>query len=443
MVDVDIIVKNGIVLTMDDQNTVFDQGMVAVSGDSIHWVGEQCSAPVFSAKTTVDARGGIISPGLVNGHTHAAMSLFRGLADDLPLMTWLNDYIFPVERRMDEDFVYTGSLLACAEMILSGTTTFCDMYLFEEATARAAHEAGMRCIVGEVFYDFPSPNYGDIDNGFHYVEGMIEHWREDPLVSIGIEPHALYTCTPQLLKRAGSLAERHNLPIITHIAETTTEIEEIHRRYRKTPFRHLHDLGLLNSRLIAVHCVHVEDEDIVLLAESGVRLVTTPESNMKLASGTARVKRYQDAGLTVGLGTDGCASNNDLDMFGEMDTVSKLGKISTMDPTAAPAQVVYKMATIEGAKALGMEKSIGSIQPGKKADIIIIDTNSPHMTPMYEPFSHLVYTANGGDVTHSIIGGRLVMENRRLLTLDIQNVLEAARSKQKNVLGWLGRGNGK
>lgn len=443
MNDVDIIIKNGIVLTMNDQNTVIDQGLVAVSGDIIHWVGKERSAPNFSATTTLDARGGIISPGLVNGHTHAAMSLFRGLADDLPLMKWLNDYIFPVERNMDEDFVYTGTTLACAEMILSGTTTFCDMYLFEEATARAAHEAGMRCIVGEVFYDFPSPNYGEIDNGFTYVEDMIERWRGDPLVSIAVEPHALYTCTPQLLKKAASLAERHDLPIITHIAETTAEIDEIHRRYGKTPFRHLQDLGLLNSRLIAVHCVHVEDADLPLLAEGGVRIVTTPESNMKLASGTARVKTYQDAGLTVGLGTDGCASNNDLDMFGEMDTVSKLGKISTMDPTAAPAPVVYKMATIEGARALGMDQFIGSIEPGKKADIIVINTDVPHLTPMYEPFSHLVYAANGGDVTHTIIGGRLVMENRRLLTLDLQDVLDAARSKQKAVLGWLGRGTGK
>ncbi|HDR16948.1 MAG TPA: S-adenosylhomocysteine deaminase, partial [Desulfobacteraceae bacterium] len=294
-----------------------------------------------------------------------------------------------------------------------------------------------------VFYDFPSPNYGEIDNGFAYVENMIERWRDDPLVSIAIEPHALYTCTPELLKRAGLLAERHDLPFITHVAETSSEIDEIHRRYGKSPFRHLDDLGLLNSRLIAVHCVHVQDEDVSLMAEKGVRVVTTPESNMKLASGTARVKKYLEAGLTVGLGTDGCASNNDLDMFGEMDTAAKLGKISTMDPTAAPAPVVYKMATIEGAKALGMEKRIGSIEPGKKADIIIIDTNTPHMTPMYEPFSHLVYAANGGDVTHTIIGGSLVMENRRLLTLDLQDLLEAARSKQKTVLGWLAGENGK
>jgi 5-methylthioadenosine/S-adenosylhomocysteine deaminase len=311
------------------------------------------------------------------------------------------------------------------------------MYLFEEAAARAARDAGMRCIVGEVFYDFPSPNYGEIDSGFAYVENMIERWRDDPLVSIAIEPHALYTCTPELLKRAGAMAERHNLPLITHVAETSSEIDEIDRRYGKTPFRHLYDLGLLNHRLIAVHCVHVQDEDVSLMAENGVRVVTTPESNMKLASGTARVKKFLDAGLTVGLGTDGCASNNDLDMFGEMDTAAKLGKISTMDPTAASAPSVYKMATMDGAGALGMEKSVGSIEQGKKADIIIIDTSAPHMTPMYEPFSHLVYAANGSDVTHTIIGGRLVMENRRLLTLDIQDVLEAARSKQNNVLGWL------
>jgi 5-methylthioadenosine/S-adenosylhomocysteine deaminase len=441
MIEVDMVVKNGLVLTMDSRANVFDQGLVAVSGDSIEWVGSEHSAPAFSGATTIDARGGIISPGLVNGHTHAAMSLFRGLADDLPLMEWLNDYIFPVEKQMDNDFVYTGTILACAEMILSGTTTFCDMYLFEEAVAEAARKAGMRCLAGEVFYDFPSPNYGGIDNGFAYVESMIERWKDDPLVSIAIEPHALYTCSPELLRRAGDLAESNDLPYITHVAETKSEIVEIKRRYGKSPFRHLHDLGLLNSRLISVHCVHVEDEDVSLMAERGVRVVTTPESNMKLASGTARVKEFLKAGLTVGIGTDGCASNNDLDMFGEMDTAAKLGKISTMDPTSASAPQVYKMATIEGAKALGMEKSIGSLEKGKKADIIIIDTNTPHMTPMYEPFSHLVYAANGSDVTHTIIGGRLVMEDRRLLTLDIHDVLEAARSKQKIVLQQLDRGN--
>ena len=437
---VDMLVKNGMILTMDRRNTVFDRGTVAVSGDTIRWVGEEENAPPFSASVTLDARGGIVTPGLVNGHTHAAMSLFRGLADDLPLSEWLYEYIFPVERRMDEAFVYTGTALACAEMILSGTTTFCDMYLFEEAAARAAHDAGMRCILGEVFYDFPSPNYGEIDRGFEYAEDMINRWGDDPLISIAVEPHSLYTCTPELLKRAGALAARHGLPLITHAAETGSEIEEIYRLYRRSPFRHLQDLGLLNSNLIAVHCVHPEEEDISLMAENGVRVITAPESNMKLSSGVAPVTRLRDAGITVGIGTDGCASNNDLDMFGEMDTLAKLQKVSTMDPTAASAPEVFRMATIEGAKALRMEASIGSIEKGKKADIIVVDTSAPHMTPMYDPFSHLVYTACGSDVIHSIIGGRTVMEDRRLLSLDLQNVLEAAREKQRVVSGWL---NGK
>jgi 5-methylthioadenosine/S-adenosylhomocysteine deaminase len=444
MIDVDMIVRNGIVLTMDRQNTVYDRGVIAISGNTIRWVGNEGSPFPFSSSTTIDARGGIISPGLVNSHTHAAMSLFRGLADDLPLMQWLNDYIFPVERRMDQDFVYTGAILACAEMILSGTTTFCDMYLFEEATALAARDAGMRCVLGEVFYDFPSPNYGEIDRGFDYVEEMIHRWRDDPLISIAVEPHSLYTCAPELLQRAAALATRHGLPLITHVAETTSEIDEIYRRYRKTPFQHMNDLGLLDSNLIAVHCVHVGEADISLMSENRVKVVTTPESNMKLASGIAPVKKLQDAGITVGIGTDGCASNNDLDMFGEMDTTAKLGKVSTMDPTTASAPSVLRMATIQGAKALGMEATIGSIEEGKSADIIIVDTSTPHMTPMYDPFSHLVYAANGGDVTHTIIGGRLVMENRRLITLNIEDVLDAARSKQRKVLDWLnGQGSRK
>ncbi len=434
---VDMTIRGGMVLTMDEADTVFEHGLVAVTGDTIRWVGNEADAPEFPASITVDAGGGIISPGLINGHTHAAMSLFRGLADDLPLMEWLNNYIFPVERRMNDDFVYAGTALACAEMILSGTTTFCDMYLFEKSAARAAREAGMRCVLGEVFYDFPSPNYGDIDSGFAYVEEMIEYWRDDPLVSIAVKPHALYTCAPELLKRAGALARRHGLKLVTHVAETISEIEEIHRRYRKTPFQHLNDLGLLDDNLIAVHCVHLDEKDISLMAGAGVKVITTPESNMKLASGAAPVQRLINEGLTIGLGTDGCASNNDQDMFSEMDTFAKLQKISTMDPTAAPAREVYRMATIDGADAIGMKSVTGSIAEGKKADIIVVRTDAPHMTPMYDPFSHLVYAANGGDVTHTIIGGRLVMENRRLLSLDLGNVLEAAEEKKMAVKGWL------
>jgi 5-methylthioadenosine/S-adenosylhomocysteine deaminase len=365
------------------------------------------------------------------------MTLFRGLADDLPLMEWLNHYIFPVESRMDREFVRTGTLLACAEMILSGTTTFCDMYLFEDEVAEAAQEAGMRCLVGEVLYDFPSPNYGPIDEGLKYTESLIRKWQGHPLVSIAVEPHAVYTCNPDLLVRANELSKRYRVPLITHVAESASEIEEVKKKYGKPPFEHLESLGILGPHLIADHCVHLDDAEIRRMVKHDVKVIHLPESNMKLASGISPVPRLLAEGITVGLGTDGCASNNNLDLFEEMDTTAKVHKVNAMDPTVLDALTVFRMTTLSGAKALGMADRIGSLEVGKKADVIVIDTHKPHLTPMYTPYSHLVYAAKGSDVSHCLINGRLVMENRKLLTLDLQHVLRDATEVSKRVLSWL------
>jgi 5-methylthioadenosine/S-adenosylhomocysteine deaminase len=432
----DILIQNGMILTLDPELTVIENGAVAIQGDSIAYVGPD-RIPFLSASKLIDAHGGIVLPGLVNGHTHAAMTLFRGLADDLPLMEWLSGYIFPAESRMDKDFVRTGSLLACAEMILSGTTTFCDMYLFEDEVAKAARQSGMRSLVGEVLYDFPSPNYGPIEKGFAYTEHLIEKWKTDPLVSIAVEAHALYTCSPDLLKTAHAVSRRHGVPLVIHVAETLSELAEIQAKYGKKPFEHLESLGILGPHIIADHCVHLDDSEIDRMVRHRVNVITNPESNMKLASGSAPVCRMIAAGIPVGLGTDGCASNNNLDMLLEMDTAAKLQKIAAMDPTALDAVTVLKMATIEGAKALGFGDITGSLEPGKKADIIIVDTRKPHLTPLYNPYSHLVYAAGGADVSHSIINGRLVMENRKLLTLDLEDILSRAGEKAALVNQWL------
>ena len=438
MQTVDILIKNGNILTLDDQNSTLESGFLCVTGDTITHVGKT-GEDDFAPARTLDAHGGLILPGLVNGHTHAAMSLFRGLADDLPLMEWLNHYIFPVESRMDADFVYTGTLLACAEMILSGTTTFCDMYLFEEQVARAAKEAGMRCLVGEVLYDFPSPNYGPIEKGLEYTESLIQKWRNDPLVSIAVEPHSLFTCSPSLLQASNEIALKYKVPLIIHVAETAQEVSEVKERYGKTPVEHLHALGVLDAHLIADHCVHLEDADIERMAEHGGKVVHNPESNMKLASGIAPIPQLLAHGVTVGLGTDGCASNNNLDLFTEMDMAAKLHKLHTMDPTVMDAITVLRMATIEGAKALGLDHLIGSLEAGKKADIIIVDTNKPHLTPIYNPYSHLVYAARGNDVIHSMIRGQWVMRDRELLTLNLTDLLMRARRKSMQVREWLGQ----
>lgn len=429
----DILILNGDILTLDKELPQrLDSGAIAVLDGKIAAVGPTTKIMTsYYAPKVIDASGCVVLPGLINSHTHAAMTLFRGLADDLPLMEWLNDHIFPAEARLTEKWVYWGTMLACAEMILSGTTTFCDMYLFEHKVAEAAKDAGMRALVGEVLYDFPSPCYGPIENGLKHTESLIEKWRGDPLVRIAVEPHALYTCSPKLLKQCCKIARQNKVPLVVHLSENEAEVQQIIERYGSRPVQHLSNLELLGPGLVADHCVALDDKDISLLAANNVKVVHNPESNMKLASGIAPVPRLLDAGITVALGTDGCASNNNLDMFGEMDTCAKLHKAATLDPTVLPAETVLEMATINGAAALGWEGRLGRIAPGMLADIIVVDFAKPHLTPVYNPVSHLVYAAGAADVRTSIIGGRIVMEDRKLLTLDIEEIFAHAREFAK------------
>jgi 5-methylthioadenosine/S-adenosylhomocysteine deaminase len=423
---VDLLIRNGSVLTMDPQDTLIKNGGVAVSADRIVQVGtEKALTASCRAAKTIDARGGIIMPGLVNAHTHAAMTCFRGLADDLPLMTWLHDHIFPAEAKLTSEMVYQGTRLACAEMILSGTTTFCDMYLFEDAVAEAARQAGMRAVVGEVLYDFPSPSYGPVEEGLKYTENLIEKWRDDPLITIAVEPHSPYLCSPDLLEKTKAIAQRNAAPMVIHLSESDHEVAQVRAKYGKTPVEHLADIGFLGPNLIADHCVALTDNDIGLLKDYDVKVAHNPESNMKLASGIAPIPELLKRGITVGIGTDGCASNNNLDLFQEMDTVAKLHKVHTLDPTVMDARTVVRMATIDGARVLGTDEISGSLEAGKKADMIIIDIRRPHLIPLYNIFSHLVYAVTGSDVVTAIVDGRVLMEDRVLTTLDVDEVMAA------------------
>lgn len=424
----DILFLNGTVLTLDPASTIFNPGGIAIKDGKFESAGpsDQIQS-TFESSETVDISGCVALPGLINAHTHAAMTLFRGLADDLPLMDWLQGHIFPAEKKLTEEWVYWGTILACAEMILSGTTSFCDMYLFEHKVAEAAKRAGIRALVGEVLYDFPSPSYGKIENGLKHTESLIERWRGDPLVSIAVEPHALYTCSPGLLRKCHRISERYKVPLIVHLSENEAEVEQVLRLYGKRPAAHLADVGLLGPRLVADHCVALDDTDIAMLAENQVKVVHNPESNMKLASGIAPVPRLLQYGVTVALGTDGCASNNNLDMFGEMDTCAKLHKAAALDPTVLSAETALRMATVWGAKALGWEGLTGQIAPGMLADLIVVDFGKPRLTPVYNPVSHLVYAAEAADVRHSVIGGRFVMKDRTLLTLDLEEIFGHVR----------------
>lgn len=429
MKEVDLIITGSKALLLDSQNTCLDHASVAVSGDEIVAVGPTDKiTKQYQAGKTITAKDSLIMPGFVNCHTHAAMTCFRGIADDLELMEWLNNYIFPAEaKNVNKELAYWGSLLGAAEMIKSGTTTFCDMYIFEDETARAAKAAGIRCLIGEVLFDFPSPNFKTPAEGIAYTKMLAEKWKDDPLVNIIIEPHALYTCSKPLLTEVQKLAEKYHLPIGLHLLENAAEKKQLEEKFGKGVVSFLKDIGYLDEHLIAFHCVCMSEEDIRMFAECGCKISHNPASNMKLASGVAPVPEMLKAGVTVGLGTDGCASNNNLDMIKEMATAAKLHKVARLDPTVMDAKTVVRMATIEGAKALGMGKITGSLEAGKKADIIIIGLNKPHLTPIYSEYSHLVYAMSGADVDTVLINGRVVMENRRLLTIDEEEVMHKVR----------------
>jgi 5-methylthioadenosine/S-adenosylhomocysteine deaminase len=420
----DLLVTGSYLYSQDKDKTIIKNGAVAICRDTIIETGDANDlAHKYPAAELLAADHGLIMPGLVNTHTHAAMACFRGLADYLPLMQWLQEYIFPVEAKLTGDMVYRATLLSLAEMIKSGTTSFCDMYLFAKDVARATQESGMRAWIGEVLYDFPSPNYGEVVSGFEYVEELFTLYDNNPLISITVDPHAVYTCSPDLLKDLKSMAGKHNALYIIHLSENEEEVKGSKERYGASPVMHLENLGLLDSMVVADHCVMLTDEEIQLLAQREVKIAHCPESNMKLASGIAPVQQMISAGLSVGLGTDGSASNNDVDMFGEMNSAAKLHKVNTLDPTALPAVTVLDMATMGGARVLGAEKEIGSLEPGKKADLIVLDMNQPHLTPLYNIPSHMVYAARGADVIHSVINGKVVMQNRELKTLDEKAIL--------------------
>ena len=429
MQTVDILITGGTILTMDERNTKWTDGALAVQGDRIVAIGDKNEIlGAYTAPDVIHVPMSIVMPGLINTHTHSAMTCFRGIADDMELMDWLNNYIFPAEaRNVDPELVYWGSLLACAEMIKSGTTTFSDMYIFEEETARAAKQAGMRCMIGEVLFDFPSPNVKTPAEGLAYTEKLIQTWADDPLVNVMVEPHSLYTCSPDLVKATKALADRYQVPLATHFLENKAEAIQLQEKFGKKATRFLLEAGILDERFIAFHCVVMDDDDLRLFADHGCKVVHNPESNMKLASGVAPVSAMMNLGIVVGLGTDGCASNNNLDMLQEMDTAAKLEKSVLLDPTVMSAETVIRMATCNGAKVIGLDSQIGTLEAGKKADICIIDMDKPHLTPLYNEYSHLAYTVSGADVETVLINGRIVMRNRRLTTLDESEIMRKVR----------------
>ena len=416
----DIVIEGGTTLTMAEGKDPLPNGRVCISGDMIEHVSVRENGPVPETKVVIDAEDAIILPGLVNAHVHSPMTIFRGLADDLPLKTWLFDHMFPAEAKyLNPDSVYWGCMLACLEMIASGTTTAVDSYFFADEIVRAADRAGMRALVAQGVIDFPAPGVPELRENLNVGAAFLERWIGfSDLITPGLFCHSPVTCSENTLRRACDISERFGLPIQTHLSETQEEAHEIRKKAQVEPAFYLDALGFLGRNLIVAHAVHVSDEEIDLLARRGVKVAHCPESNMKLGSGIAPVAKMLGKGVTVGLGTDGCASNNNLDLVREMDTAAKLAKVAYLDPTLLDAETVLRMATIGGAQLIGLETMIGTVEKGKKADIVIISTDTPHMTPMYNPYSQLVYAATGADVRDVIINGRVVYRDGQFTTLD-------------------------
>jgi len=437
---VDLIVRGGTVVTMDTARRVIENGAVAVKSGRIVAVGRTAEVErSYVSPEVIDAGGKVIIPGLINGHTHVPMTLFRGLADDLDLQEWLTKYIFPAEaKNVTEEFVRVGTRLGLAEMIRGGTTTYCDMYYFEDAIADETSKAGMRAILGETVIDFPVADNKTNAEAMTYVESFVKKWRGSALINPAIAPHAPYTVSEEHLKAVRAFSDRTGAPIVTHISETKREVDDSIKVKGASPIDYLNRIGFLGNRVIAAHVVWPTEAELGLLKKLGVGIVHNPQSNMKLASGVAPVPEMLKEDLPVGLGTDGAASNNDLNVWEEMDTAAKLHKVISKDPKVVNAEEAFEMATIRGARALHLEKEIGSIEKGKRADLVIVDLDDLNQMPYYNIYSDLVYATKAADVRTVIIEGRVVMRDRRLLTLNEETIKADARCFRERIIRSLG-----
>lgn len=437
---VDLLVVGGTLVTMDESRRLIEDGAIAIKAGRIVAIGERKEIiSRYTSRQRVDATGKIVIPGLINGHTHIPMTLFRGLADDLDLQDWLTKYIFPAEaKNVTEEFVRVGTRLGLAEMIRGGTTTYCDMYYFEDAIADETSKAGVRGVLGETVIDFPVADNKTFAEAMAYVEKFVARWKASDLIVPAIAPHAPYTVSEEHLKAARAFSDRTGAPIVTHIAETKREVDDSLKTNGATPIDYLARIGFLNERVIAAHVTWPTTGELGVLKRLGVGVIHNPQSNMKLAAGVAPVPKMLAEGLRVGLGTDGAASNNDLSMWEEMDTVAKLHKVFSGDPKVISALQAFELATIRGAEALHLEKEIGSLETGKRADLAIVERDALNQLPFYNVYSHLVYATKASDVKTVIINGRVVMRNERLLTLDEVSIKASARVFRERILKSLG-----
>lgn len=431
----DIIISNAMIVTMDEDSRIIENGAIVIIGDKIHALGTMDEIlEEYSAPKIIDGRNKLVMPGLINTHTHSPMTIFRGFADDLPLQEWLYEHIFPVEAEfINKENVIAGSKLAMLEMLKSGTTTFNDMYYYADEIAKVAEKAGIRAVISEGLIDYAVPNSETPEQGIEYTEKMIQKWADHPLVTICVAAHAPYSSSADLIKTSKALADKYNVPFNIHVAETKKEFDQMTELYGLTPVEYLDSLGVLGENVVAAHGIHLTDRDIEIFVERGVGIAHNPECNMKLASGVAPVPAILAKGGKVGLGTDGVASNNNLDMFDEMKIAAILHKLFNNDPTVLDAKTAIELATIRGAEVMGMDDIIGSLENGKKADMIIIDLNTPHAYPLYNIYSQIVYSLKSSDVETVIINGKIAMEQRNILNLDEESIFESIKTISEKI----------
>ncbi|MGC8856070.1 MAG: amidohydrolase family protein [Anaerolineae bacterium] len=444
MQNVDTLFLNAHVLTMDENLNQYFPGAVAVQGDHIVAVGPEDEIRLnFNASETIDCQGKVLMPGLVNAHTHVPMTLLRGLADDLRLDVWLMGYMMPVEREfVSPEFVRLGTLLACAEQIRSGITTFNDMYYFEDAVAEATAQAGMRAVCGQTILKFPSPDAGSYEDSLAMAREFIQRWKNHPLIVPAVAPHAPYTCTAEILRASAELAREFDVPLHIHIAETALEVENMRNENGMPVVPYIKKQGLLEAKVIAAHCVHIDSGEMRTLLHANAGVAHNPSSNLKLASGFAPVQKMLETGLNVGIGTDGPASNNDLDMFEEVRLASFIAKAVSNDPTVIPAQTALVMATRLGAQALHLGHLTGSLEPGKRADLILVDVHPTHNSPRFhrDPnnvYAQLVYAAKSTDVSDVMVNGKWLMRDRQLLTLNEKELIAQAQEIARKIDAFL------
>ena len=426
--DAPLLIDGGTIVVMDEAGTILEGGAVLVEGDRISAL-IAAGEPRPDGVQVIDATGHLVIPGLVNTHGHAAMSLLRGLADDLPLMTWLNDYIFPAEAALvAPDFVYWGTLLSSVEMLKGGTTTFADMYYFRDDMARATIDAGIRAVTGPHVIGFPAPDFADPEASLADAAEFMDRYQDHPTIVPAVAAHALYTTPLEAVEAAFRLAEQYDAPFQIHTVEDPSEDVTARELTGMGVIEALESIGALRPGTVLAHSIYMSDEDLGRIAAGGAGIAHNPQSNMKLGvARAAPVMAALEAGIPVGIGTDGPVSNNDLDMFDEMDAAAKVQKFMLGDPAALPAETVFRMATMGGARVLNLHDEIGSLEPGKRADIVLLDTRRPGLTPLYRVYSHLVYAARGSDVTTVIVNGRVVVRDREILTVDEEEVMERAR----------------